>query len=40
MFSQRIKLKPLIWRSVIEDKVKINHREKRVPARQQLVDQL
>lgn len=37
MFSQRIKLKPFIQRSIIGDKAKINHRENQVPAQQQLV---
>lgn len=37
MFSQRIKLKRFIPRSIIGDKAKINHRESGVPARQQLV---
>lgn len=37
MFSQRIKLKRFIPRSIIGDKAKINHRESGVPARQRLV---
>lgn len=36
MFSQRIKLKPFIGRSIIGNKAKINHPENRVPAQQQL----
>lgn len=37
MFSQRIKLKRFIPRSIIGDKAKINHRESGVPAQQRLV---